>query len=302
MFKDVLWSPSVQNAFDVHGERQKYNDKICELVHSRISKINQILLTLRKNQEKAFFLSCIDISSFISIIEARYEKNEFLKHFLALSFLLSSLKELPTSLEKLVILWKMLIDYQEFQDKAKDYKMKFLISEMSRISLDQPTSSIKISIIDRTPTEGNLMNNINNLLGVNSLVQKLDKKMIQINSGRKYSFQDKKIFTPFLNNFGKVFALSNKLSYALIVVSTCELLSLIYTMLTEEIFYSKEAFEVIEQIDGIVYAGFLKYVFEDLQLIAVEGTKKEFDILETCLEASLANSSQVIPKLDSFLN
>ena len=301
MFKEALWNSPVGKSLDPVIEKQKYIDKINQIIQRFLNDVTQIQNTLKSGQEKCYFLKCVDISGHANILEEKYEKESSLKQYLILGSLLSNVLEIPNSLEKLIITWKMLSDFNEFLEKGKNQREKFLISDIGRISLNPPATKLRISIIENIQSTGTLAENINSLLDLGGLMQKLSKKGIKINEN-KYNFSEKKIFMEHISNFYKAFSVPLKLSYAVIITSTCEILTLLYTMLADDAFSNREAFDIIEQVHYLVYMSFMKHVLSDLHQLSVVIANKEFEILEKSLEGNLGKTTRGPPSLSTFLS
>jgi len=300
--KDVLWGSPTQKPQDLQAEKQRLADRANYIVQQFMIDIVQIQHTLKTSQEKCYFLKTVDIKSHLSSLEEKYEKEGPLKQYLILGSLISAVLTLENSLEKLVIVWKMLSDYGEFLEKIKNTREKFLLGDIGRIALNPPTIKLKISIIDHPPMTSRLSENINTLLDPSGLLHKLSKKTLKVNENR-CSFQEKKIFQEYITNFYKTYSMPVKLSYSVIVGSACEMLVLLYSMFTDEIFCNKEMFEVVEQVNYLVYSTFIKPVFIDLQQVGISSAGKEFEILESSLQANLGKTTHGSgpPSLNSYL-
>jgi len=300
MFREALWNSPVGKSLDPVIEKQKYIEKISQIVQRFLNDVTQIQNTLKSGSEKCYFLKCVDVSGYANAFEEKYEKEGVLRHYLTLGSLLSNVLELPNSIEKLVITWKMLSDYHEFIEKGKNQREKFLISDIGRISLNPPATKLKISIVENTQTMGTFADNINSLLDFGGIMQKLSKKAVKINENR-YTFQEKKIFMEHLSNFYKAYSVPSKMSYSVIVISTCEILTLIYSMLSEDAFSNRECFDIIEQIHYLVYMSFMKNILGDLHQLSVIVANKEFEVLEKSLEVNLGKNKTGPPSLAAFL-
>lgn len=281
-------------------EIHKFSEKINTLVSKRKNNLTQIKQSLKRGEDQTHFLKCINLLDYSQALEEKYEKSVLLKNYYFLGTILSNSLDLPNSVEKIYLLWKILDEFQDFINKINTVSEKFLISNLSNISLNPFTLKMKFEIEDGQYEGPKFIDNVNTLFDRTGLMQNLSRKVIKIN-GSKYRFTDKKILTDFLVNWHKSLQLPGKLSYQVIVCSTSEILNMVYTMFMDEVYYNFDSYDLIEKIDDLVLGMFLQVIFKDLFKLSLEASENEFKNFDKIM-TNAKTSKEGPPSFDSLIS
>ena len=300
--KDARTAPTEE----VTLNEKKIEERLTGLLRSRKGQINHLQTCLNLSNKTAHFMKTINlVQKHDAINDSFHQKpNKMLvlkAHYILGSFLSSTL-DLPNCNEKLQVVYKILSDFELFLEQLPSMEEKFLISSLPQLALAPPSVKLKIDIVDFIPekkeatTTGNKLQNATSKF-FNFIEKSLTiahKKAIKVNE-KRYTMQDKRIFLDYFKHSFKVSQLPEKINVFLVVSTLSEILDILLTAFMDEVYFTRESFELLRKIDELIQSNFLKIIYQDLYRFSSEEAGKE---LETFLDKTNSKESDSLPSLE----
>eukprot|EP01016_Furgasonia_blochmanni_P047720 TRINITY_DN7040_c0_g1_i4.p1 TRINITY_DN7040_c0_g1~~TRINITY_DN7040_c0_g1_i4.p1 ORF type:complete len:345 (-),score=32.13 TRINITY_DN7040_c0_g1_i4:168-1202(-) len=262
-----------------------FSSGLDNMVKRRKNQINQIINALNDRDTPFLRMMTIQSSDINEVVEKQFmeEMQTKMRALYILGCFLGSILNLPNTMEKVILVSRIVEDFDQFMGNIGKYTQKIYVAQLPSISLNPPTINLKIAISTMKLRPNDPCNNI--LVNGNSIMR---TKNI--------------IYSEFVNAY-KIISLPTKMSYATIIDGLCQVTDLIYSIFLDKVFEPKELFELALRMDDVmqvrVFNDILGTMFQASETVFNKESKKVTAAMESNL--STVSNNLLLKKVDDLV-